>query len=267
MAEPSWRLDREAVLARFVEACSNDDRIAAAFLAGSFARGESDEHSDLDLCVVVADDAFDQVVGDRERLTALLGDVLFLEDFGNEALVFAILADGTDIELHVARESELDQIRAGPHRVLVDDRGVLEGLTFPGSEHDRAVQASELRNVVTWFWHDLSHFAAAIDRHQLWWAAGQLEQLRGYCVRLARIEHGAEPMPDEPYWKLDAEMPTASLEPLRSTFVPMERGAMLDAARELLAFFRSRAPEAAGAGGITYPAALDRLAGERLGTP
>jgi predicted nucleotidyltransferase len=215
VAEPSWRHDREAVLTRFIEACSNDDRITAAFLAGSFARGGSDEHSDLDLCVVVADEAAGQMLGDRERLTALLG-------------------------------------------------GVLEGVTFPWPDHDRTVQAEELGSVVTWFWHDLSHFAAAIDRQQLWWAAGQLEQLRGYCVRLARVEHGAEPMPEEPYWKLDAEMPTASLEPLRSTFVPMERQAMLEAARELLAFFRSRAPGAAEAGGITYPAALDRLAGGRL---
>ncbi len=263
MSEPSWRRAREAVLARFVEACANDDRIVAAFLAGSFARGESDQHSDLDLCVVVADDAFEQVVDDRDLLTSMLGDVLFLEDFGNEDLVFAILADGTDIELRLARESELDDLHAGPHRVLVGD-GVLEGKTFPLPEHDGKVQAEELRNVVTWFWHDLSHFAAAIDRHQLWWAAGQLEQLRGYCLRLARVDHGAEPMPEEPYWKLDTEMPTTSLEPLRSTFVPMERRVMLDAARTLLAFFRSRAPEVARAHALTYPDALDRLAGARL---
>ena len=126
--------------------------------------------------------------------------------------MFAILPDGTDIELHFVRESELDRVRSGPHRVLVDDRGVLTGVTFPWPEFDRATQTQELRKVVMWFWHDLSHFAAAIDRGHLWWAAGQLEALRAYCVRLARVEHGAEPMSDEPYWKLDAEMPTAPLE-------------------------------------------------------
>ncbi|MGZ8630360.1 MAG: aminoglycoside 6-adenylyltransferase [Actinomycetota bacterium] len=264
MGDASWQRDREAVLARFVEACSADERIVAAFLAGSEARGEADEHSDLDLCVVMPDDAFDEVVADRERMIAQLGEVLFIEDFGNDALVFAILADGSDIELHFVRESQLDRVRSGPHRVLVDDRGVLPGKPFPWPELDRPAQTEELRNVVMWFWHDLSHFAAAIERDQLWWAAGQLEQLRGYCVRLARIEHGAEPMPDEPYWKLDAEMSTAPLDPIRSTFVPMDRDALLDAARTLLAFFRSRAPEVAQANGLTYPAALDRLVGARL---
>ena len=39
---------------------------------------------------------------------------------------------------------------------------------------------------------------------------------------------------------------------------------MLDAARTLLAFFRSRAPAIAEAHGLTYPEALDRLAGARL---
>ncbi|MEZ0234740.1 MAG: aminoglycoside 6-adenylyltransferase [Actinomycetota bacterium] len=264
MGDISWQRDREVVLDRFVAACSADDRIVAAFLAGSAARGEEDEHSDLDLSVVVPDDDFDEVVNDRERLIAQLGDALFLEDFGIDGLVFAILPDGTDIELHFVRESELDRVRSGPHRVLVDDRGVLTGATFPWPEFDRATQTQELREVVMWFWHDLSHFAAAIDRDHLWWAAGQLEALRAYCVRLARVEHGAEPMSDEPYWKLDAEMSTAPLEPIRSAFVPMERAAMLDAARTLLAFFRSRAPAIAEAHGLTYPEPLDRLAGARL---
>ena len=39
---------------------------------------------------------------------------------------------------------------------------------------------------------------------------------------------------------------------------------MLDAARTLLAFLRSRAPAIAEAHGLTYPEPLDRLAGARL---
>jgi len=264
MGDISWRRDREVVLDRFVAACSADHRIVAAFLSGSAAADAADEHSDLDLYAVVPDDDIDEVVAGRERLIAQLGDALFLEDFGNDGLVFAILSDGTDIELHFVRESALDQVRSGPHRVLVDDHGVLAGTTFPFPEFDRATQAKELRTVVMWFWHDLSHFAAAIDRDHLWWAAGQLEALRAYCVRLARVEQGVEPMPEEPYWKLDAEMPTAPLDPIRSTYVPLERTALLDAARTLLAFFRSRARTIAEAHGLTYPEALDGLAGARL---
>ena len=78
-----------------------------------------------------------------------------------------------------------------------------------------------------------------------------------------RIEQGGE-AEDEPYWKLDVELATGALEPLRSTFVPLERDDLLRAGRDVLAFFRSRGPDVAHANGLTYPAELDRLIGGRL---
>ena len=59
------------------------------------------------------------------------------------------------------------------------------------------------------------------ERGQLWWAAGQLEQLHHYCVSLIRIEQGVE-VEDEPCWKLDTVVSIDHLEPLRSTFVPID---------------------------------------------
>ena len=106
---------------------------------------------------------------------------------------------------------------------------------------DRDEQVRELRNLLFWFWHDLGHFTAAIERGQLWWAAGQLEQLRHYCVSLIRIEQDVE-VEDEPYWKLDTAMSTDRLDPLRSTFVPIDRDELVREGREHLAFFRHQAP-------------------------
>lgn len=106
-------------------------------------------------------------------------------------------------------------------------------------------------------------FTSAIGRGQLW-GAGQLEQLRAYCVNLARIEQGGESQ-DEAYWKLDEEIATDPLAPLRSTFVAMERDAMLHAAGEILAFFRKHAPRVAEANGLAYPTELDQLVGGHFG--
>ena len=114
-----------------------------------------------------------------------------------------------------------------------------------------------------WFWHDLGHFTTAIAREELWWAAGQLEQLRNSCVNLVRLEQGGE-TDDEPYWKLDTEVATGPLDPLRSTFVPIERSALLGAGRAVLAFFREHGRAAANDNGLAYPDALDRLIGGRL---
>jgi hypothetical protein len=143
---------------------------------------------------------------------------LFLEDFGDPRNVFFILADGTEGEIFFFGEGELDRIDAGRIRSLVDERGILPSTEFPEPRPDPADQLEELRRALTWFWHDLSHFTAAIGRGQLWWAVGQLEILRACCVNLVRIEQGVEAH-DEPYEKLDSEISPGELEPLRSTFM------------------------------------------------
>jgi len=39
----------QIVMNRFVAACQADERVVAAFLGGSYARGTTDAYSDLDL--------------------------------------------------------------------------------------------------------------------------------------------------------------------------------------------------------------------------
>jgi predicted nucleotidyltransferase len=253
----------EAVIGRLVESCGADDRVAAVFLGGSVARGEADEYSDVDLCVIVRDEAYADVIAARDAFVRAIGEPLFLEDFGNDHMAFAILAGGTELELHFFRAGDLGAIRPGPHRVLLDKDGILAGVTFALPETDRAAQLEQLREILFWFWHDVGHFATAIGRGQLWWAAGQLEQLRACCVNLVRIEQGGG-AEDEPYWKLDLEIATEPLDALRSTFVPMERDALLRAGGDVLAFFRERAPQVAGTLGLTYPIDLDLLVGGHL---
>jgi predicted nucleotidyltransferase len=253
---PGPARDHDDVIARVVASCSADDRITAAFLGGSVARGDADEYSDIDLCVIVADDAYTDVLAGREALVRKLGEPLFVEDFGDT--VFVILADGTELELNFFREGDLGSIRSGPHRVLLDRDGILADATFPLPSPDHTAQVEQLRRILFWFWHDLGHLITAIGRGRLWWAAGQLEQLRGYCVNLSRIAQDVEPN-DEPYWKLDDEISTEPLEALRSTFCEIERDALLRAARDLVTFFRERAPLVAGKHGLVYPAALDTL--------
>ncbi|HJR98163.1 MAG TPA: nucleotidyltransferase domain-containing protein [Actinomycetota bacterium] len=251
------------MIARFADACSADERIVAAFLGGSVARGGSDEYSDVDLCVITTDEAIDDTVADRASLVRRLGEPLFLDDFGDPRNVFFILADGTEGEILFFAEGELDRVDAGRFRSLVDEWDILPREEFPEPLPDPADQIEELRRVLTWFWHDLSHFTTAIGRGQLWWAVGQLEILRACCVNLVRIERGLEAH-DEPYEKLDGEIPPGDLEALRSTFVPPERAALLEAAGRILAFYRALAPDVAEAHALAYPTELDRLMGARL---
>jgi len=254
---------RDMLVDRLVEVCANDRRVVALFEGGSRARGEADEHSDIDVTVLVDDAALENVLADKEAFVRSIGDALFIEDFGIEHMAFVIFPDGAELEMHFFAATALDSIRAGPHRVLLDPDAILAGKVFRPEEPDDATRSRQLGNVLMWFWHDVGHFTTAIARGQLWWAAGQLEQLRNTCVNLVRLEQGGE-TEDEPYWKLDGEIMTGPLEPLLSTFVPIEREALLGAGREVLAFFRSHGRAAASAGGLVYPEDLDRLVGDRL---
>ncbi|HJS25603.1 MAG TPA: aminoglycoside 6-adenylyltransferase [Actinomycetota bacterium] len=253
----------DALITRLVERCAADDRIVAAFLGGSRVRGGADDHSDYDISVIVVDASYAELIAEKDGFVRLLGEPLFLEDFGNENVAFVIFADGVELELLFFREGDLPSIRSGPHRVLYDQAEILSGLEFPPPVLDPDEQMRELRNLLFWFWHDLGHFTAAIERGQLWWAVGQLEQLRRYCVSLIRIEQGVE-VEDEPFWKLDAAISTDRLDPLRSTFVRVDRDELLRAGREILAFFRRQAPIVARTKGLSYPSELDALVGRHL---
>jgi predicted nucleotidyltransferase len=256
--------DLRPFLDRFVAACEQDDRVVAAFLGGSRGRGEADAYSDVDLCVIAKEDAYEALVGDRAGFVVRLGTPLFLEDFGFADLVFFVLDDGTEGELFFGSEGRLEELEPGPtFRTLFDPGGILGGVAFAEERTDPAEQHEVLRQILAWFWHELSHFITAMGRGELWWAAGQLESLRGHCVNLVRIEQGAS-AGEEPYEKLDRTIEPDALSPIAETFVPIEREALLRAARELVRFYTEKAPGVAEANGATYPVALEDLMVKRL---
>ena len=263
MADPRPPRDIQPLLDRFVEVCSNDERIVAAFLGGSHARDEADGFSDVDLCVVAADDAFDKLVADREHLVGQLGEPLFVESFSLPNIVFFVLDDGTEGEIFFGSRARLAELEPGRHRVLFDPDAILDGVTFEEERSDPAEQNRVLREALVWFWHELGHFLAAIGRNELWWAAGQVEALRSHCLNLVRIDHRVW-AGDEPYEKLDRTVGIDSVEPLVSTFVPIERDALWEAAARILSFHRERGPTVAAAHGETYPMELAELMTRRF---
>jgi hypothetical protein len=255
--------DHSGVVARFVDACSADDRVVAAFLAGSRARSEADEYSDLDLCVITTDDAAESFTDELTGFIRQLGEPIFVEDFGFDRIVFIILSDGTELELFVGHEGALEELHTGPSETLIDKRNILSDKRLPFPQPDPAEQQEQLRRVLTWFWHDLSHLTAALARSDLWWAQGQLEALRRYCVNLVRIDHGVEAQ-EEAYEKLQTAVPVSELAALQATFTPMQRDLMVRAAVDIVAFFRKHAPRVAAAYGSPYPAQLERVMSDRL---
>ena len=256
----------QVVMNRFVAACQADERVVAAFLGGSYARGTADAYSDLDLCLVTTDEAYDDFFTGREAFLRLLGEPVFLGDFNGYGfdLVTFIFAGGTEGELVLGRESHFTHIHGGPYRVLLDKKGILAGAVFPWYEPAQAEQIEKLRQLVYEFWHDLSHhFITALARGQIWSAYGALEDLRLTCVNLARLRQNFQAAA-EGYEKVEQAIPVEQLAPLQATFCPLEQTAMLQAALVIVRYYQELAPPLARAHGIPYPFDLERVVSDRL---
>jgi predicted nucleotidyltransferase len=253
----------QTVLDRFVAVCQADERVVAAFLGGSYATGKADSYSDLDLDLITADDAYEDFLKECPTFISLLGEPLLVEDFDLPNNFFFIFSDGTEVELAVGCESHFNHIQRGPYKTLLDKKGVLAGAVFSGEEIDPTEQTETLRRLLYWFWHDLSHFIAAMGRRKLWWGHGQLEILRGQCVNLLRLQNNFS-APAEGYEKIEKAVPIEQLAPLQATFCPLEQNAMLRAGLDIVRFYQEIAPPLAQAHGLPYPERLARLMSDRL---
>jgi len=257
----------QQILDRFVDACRADERVVAAFLIGSNAKGSADERSDLDLYVVTTDDAYDDFVAGREAFARLLGEPLFIEDFDLPDIVFLIYPDASEVEIYFARESQLAHVFNAPYKVLLDKKNIAANIVSYQPEFDSEKQKEKLRRLIHWFWHDFSHFVTALGRGQLWAARGQLDVLRAICVGLARLRNDFTD-PDiegeDVYFKIEQAMPVEQLALLPTTFCPLDREAMLESAFILIRFYRDLAADLTAKYGIPYPERLEQAMVERV---
>jgi predicted nucleotidyltransferase len=257
-----------AFVDRFVQACRVDDRVLAACLIGSYAKGNADPYSDIDLMVITTDSTVDQFYHQRESFLRSLGDLVFLEDWGIPDIAFHIFADGTEGELYFGSEGWLSQLYNAPFHTLLDKRNILAGVTYSssGKALDVQKQTEKLRQNIHGFWHETSHFITAMGRGQLWWAQGQLEALRSICVNLARLQNdfGDTGAGDEPYFKIENSMSVEKLAPLQTTFSPMERNALLQSMQVIISFYEAVARSLAKTHNIPYPERLENVMRIRL---
>ena len=251
----------EEALGRFLAACTEDTRVVAAFLGGSYAARTADEYSDLDLYLIVGDQHYDTFFAERRAFLGRLGEAVFFEDFsdfGFDMVVF-IFSDGVEGELALGRASGFDHIHGGPFEVLVDKKGILDRKNFPLLQPTQVEQRETLRWLIYWFWRDLSVFNRAMVRGRLWTAHGLLEDLRLKCVNLARLKHEFFSVGMVGYKDLEHAADAQDLEALRATVCPLEREAMLEAAGRLVGFYLRTVPPLATDHGIAYPADLETV--------
>jgi predicted nucleotidyltransferase len=259
-------LHHQIITNRLIAACNADDRVVAAFLGGSYARGTNDVYSDLDFGLILTDETYEYLLADCEAFVQLLGESLFLEVYHENSTdtVFSIFSDGTEVELLLGRESHFTHIHKGPYKILLDKKDILAGAVFSWHQPTQDEQIEALRRSINWFWHDLSHhFITPVARGQLWSAYGALEDMRLTCINLARLRQDFTERA-EGYEKLEHAIPIKQLAPLQASFCPMERPAMLQAALTIVRFYQEIAPSLAQEHDLPYPDELAQVMSRRL---
>ena len=164
------------VLTRLLEAAADDQRIRAVSLAGSMARGEADELSDLDTRIWVADDEFDSVLADLPSFARAVGeplDILF-ETPGSHFL-FVQYVDGVQLELLALRASEAAGA-VGGESVLFDRDSRLSGIEETPARWD-------INLWLGWAWMRLFDVEKYLRRGDHWRALTTLEEARTMLLR------------------------------------------------------------------------------------
>jgi predicted nucleotidyltransferase len=125
-----------AVIARFREACEAEPLVVAAWLGGSFAAGRATEASDVDVYAVSYERDYARLWKSRGALVEALGRPVRQDDHRNfEGLGFDLvhfeLDDRVSGEIAFGHIGNFLGLHGGPHEVLLDRIGLLDGVSFP----------------------------------------------------------------------------------------------------------------------------------------
>jgi predicted nucleotidyltransferase len=258
IVDPLARLgaERDALLGRIVRALEADPRVAAAWLLGSFGRGEADAWSDLDLHVAVADEHVEALLIERPALYARVGRAVLIQDE-----MPSNVQEGARFQLVIFRGPvEVDWnvgplgLARRPHAsvLLFDRAGVPPFMLPPLSPEQRRARA---RDRLIFFWAMAPIAVKYAGRGESRRVVRQIELLSHAYIalwRLARERDGPEPwLPSVTNRVLEPEL-DARLPLLGETIDPP---AALVVIRALCARIEELHP-ALGALGVPLPAQM-----------
>lgn len=152
-------------LADLQQKLAADPQIEAAWLAGSFGRGNADRYSDIDLHLLV-NDASGFRAGARAWLEALRPLVLYKVIFDGQ-MINALTAAGLRIDLWLHASAPAHALDPASHRVLIDRAGALRLEAPAPAPPDPAQLSATLLAQIEEFWRCIALLPTVIGRREL----------------------------------------------------------------------------------------------------
>lgn len=223
--------------------CVADPRFLGVVLGGSVARGEADEHSDLDLVLACRDEDHADLLGAMPRLAADLGPLLAAftgEHVGEPRLLIALYGPPllhVDLKL-VGRRDAATRVEDG--LILWERDGAI---TAARTDVEAVWPSPSLQWIEDRFWVWVHYGATKVARGELLECLDLLAMIRGTVLGpLVAVRAGARP---QGVRRLEAIDPQA-VPALVATIGAHDRDACRGALRAAIALYRELRDELAG---------------------
>jgi len=213
----------KAIATKILNLLEQDERVLGVYLSGSFAYGQPDRYSDLDVFILVQAQDREQTKQDHANLRALVGDIVSefpATHLGNPNQIITLYRDSYPV--HVDYQYRV-QAELAPRQ---KDTGVLILLDRTGALRDWRERCANAADSVTpdetalqyfedRFWTWCIYTDSKMRRGELWEARDALEYLRtNVLLRLAYYDHG---LPYEGNRRVERKFPQETIRLLETT--------------------------------------------------
>jgi predicted nucleotidyltransferase len=191
----------------------DDRRVDGIIVVGSLA-SRADRWSDIDLEIVVADNADLATVATEwvNRLYEVLPVLHHFETAFGDTLVRGFLLENLlEVDLAFTLRARFEVW--GPARLVFDRWGRVEAIL--GAPVKPSPKPPSWRSEAGFAWHDVLHACTAVRRGRLWQALWYLQRIRNRTLGLAQERHGFY----ADFFDHADDLPIGELRPLEDTLV------------------------------------------------
>ena len=250
--------ERSLFIQKFERIAREDPRILSAFLGGSLADGTEDDFSDIDIYYILDEQSYSDFPSQMRTRLSEMGPLVFLEqhnDFGFDLILF-IFQNGVKGELGLGTTKNLKTLHAGPYKVLVDKKGLLDGFVFL---FQASLEGKDLQEYVEkqlrWYWYWYYVFLSAVARGRLWSAFTQLQQMREYAFKLIVLAHHPQKIPGQ---RFERTVPRLVRDELGNASLPQyTRSSMIASADAMTEILKREIEQLLLSSHASYPADLE----------
>jgi len=175
---------RDTLLANALKDLTSDSNVLAIYLAGSLARGNYDNYSDIDIHIIVNTEEKADYIKQKRQRSSIWGEVLFYEDFNPSSPVVVTHYDSfikVDSWYHSPAEV-VPSIWLKGYKVLYDPHNIINNIIKESSYEVYNLSSDEVvfwRGKLLAFIHEIYR---SVMRGEIYYALSNLDRVRWLVV-------------------------------------------------------------------------------------